>query len=466
MKKLFLWLLVTSMIIVFSLVSCKAGEEAAVEEEAPVEEAPVEEAAVEEAAAEKSFEGEELTVIYMSTNYKDAAYAIEEEFEEMTGADVTILDSPYQTLYEKEFADLVTGGGSFDVMQCCAQWGGQFAPYLDPLEDYISNSSDWGSMDDFIPAVALACGDWQGVRTGIPMAADAYAIVYRPDLFEEAGIEMSKIDGVDYFATWEDLENAAKILTKDGMYGYTLEGEKSQLGCFWRARAWVLGGHMLSKDYKTALPEREIAVEALQMMIDLEPYMPPGYLTYDIFAEYNVFLQGEVAMAEVWPSYVRVMAEDPAQSNVVGKWALMPLPGGPARKSANETGTLFLGIPTASENKELAWEWIKYYTSEESQRRFLDEFGVGPTRTVIYKDPAVLEKHPDFQSQLITLETTIMRFKFAQSQETLDFADSRISDALSGSITAQEAIDQIAEFWTEKICNDPPEGQYTEDYLE
>lgn len=422
--------------------------------------------AAETTAPTQQYKGQKLTVIYFSANYRDAAYDMRKGFEDLTGASVTILDSPYQTLYEKEFTDLVAGAGSFDVMQIAAQWGGQFAPYLEPLESRIQNSGDWGSMADFIPAVATASGDWQGVRYGIPMSCDAYSIFYRTDLFKNAGITLSKIDGVDYFANWDDLKNAAKLLTKDGVYGYTIEGEKSQLGCFWRARTWVLGGHMLSKDYKTPLPERDIAVNALQMMIDFKPYMPPGYLSYDIFAEYNAFVQGKVAMAEVWPSLVRTLANDPEQSKVIGNWAVMPMPGGPARPSANELSSWYLGIAKDSKNKDLAWEWIKYYTSEASQRRFLDKFGVGPTRSVIYQDPSVLEANPDFPAMLASLKNTVMRFKFAASQETMDYADARISDALSGSITSQTAIDKIVQFWTEKISNNPPEGQYTDDYLQ
>lgn len=404
-------------------------------------------------AIAQEYEGEVLTLSYFAATYADAAAAVIPEFEAMTGATVELVTAPYLTLYQDQFTELVTSTGTFDVMQVASQWDGQFAPFLASLEDYIANDPDV-DMDVFIPAVARAAGFWDGKRFGVPNACDAYGIIYRTDIFEEKGIEVD----LDNW-TWDAYAELAKQLTADGMYGTAIAGVKHQLDAIWTARYWSQGGHLMSQDWTTALPERELAVDSLKMIIDLMEYMPPGVMSYDIPDENNAFVQGQVVMAELWPSLIRATANDPNQSTVVGKWGILPYPSASPQLSAWS-----LAIPETSKNKDLAWEWIKFYTSEANQRRFLEEFGVGPTITAIYEDPTVIAQNPEFPNHLIGLEGTLPRFRIAQSQETFDFLDDRISDALTGTMTPEEAIAAVVAQWEDRIGASLPTSPYVDDY--
>lgn len=405
---------------------------------------------------ELAFEGETLTLSYFDATYADGAVAIIPEFEAMTGATVELARSPYLTLYEEQFTELVTATGTFDVMQVASQWDGQFAPFLIDIQDFIDNDPDV-NLDVYIPAVAAAAGEWNGKRFGIPNATDAYGIIYRTDIFEEEGIVVDD----EFLAnwTWEAYADLAAQLTTDEVAGTSIAGVKHQLDAVWTARYWSQGGHLVSPDWETALPERDIAVESLNMIISLMDSMPAGVMSYDIPDQNNAFIQGRVVMGELWPSLIRATANDPDQSQVVGLWNLLPYPDASPQLSAWS-----LAIPETSNNQELAWEWIKFYTSEESQRQFLDEFGVGPTITSIYEDPAVIEAHPDFPTHLISLQGTLPRFRIAQSQETFDFLDERISDALTGVLTPEEAIAAVAEQWEDRISAAMPDSEYVDDY--
>lgn len=430
-----------------------AAEQPAAEEPAAEEPAEAEQAA-EEPAAEQAFAGQEMTMIYFDATYAVAAQAVIPEFEAMTGAKVTLVTAPYASLYEKEFTDLVTSGGAYDIMQVASQWDGQFAPYLASIDDYLAQGDV--NIEDFIPGVTRVTGTWNDVRFGIPNACDAYGIIYRTDIFEQEGIE---VDPANW--TWDEYAALAQQLTKDDMFGTAIAGVKHQLDAYWTARYWSQGGHLISQDWQTALPERETAVKSLQMIIDLMPYMPAGVMSYDIPDENTAFVQGKVAMAELWPSLIRGTANDESQSTVVGKWGILPYPG-----HSPQLSSWSLAIPQTSEKKDLAWEWIKFYTSEEKQRAFLDEYGIGPTRQAIYEDAAVIEEHPDFPNMLISLNGVRPRFRIAQSQETFDFLDDRISDALTGVLTPEQAIEEVAKQWEEKIGAAVPETAYSDDYVE
>ncbi|MCP4167922.1 MAG: extracellular solute-binding protein, partial [Chloroflexi bacterium] len=156
-NKYFAWLFVTLMILSL-LVACGSSstpEEAETPAETQAEEQP--DASTEEEAAGDQFAGEELTMIYFDATYAKAAEEAIAEFEEKTGAKVTLVTAPYASLYEKEFTDLVTSGGAYDVMQVASQWDGQFAPYMASIEEYLANDPDT-NINDFIPGVARVTG--------------------------------------------------------------------------------------------------------------------------------------------------------------------------------------------------------------------------------------------------------------------------------------------------------------------
>jgi AraC-like DNA-binding protein len=85
----------------------------------------------------KPFEGETLTVLYMTSVYADAARAMVPEFEEATGAKVEVVDFPYTELHQKILLDAISNAGTYDVVDVASQWDGEFAPFMTNLGEYI-----------------------------------------------------------------------------------------------------------------------------------------------------------------------------------------------------------------------------------------------------------------------------------------------------------------------------------------
>lgn len=137
MKRLIAMLL--TLVLVLSFSACGSKQAPA----KPTEAAQRPEVSSEktEAPAAKPFEGEELTVLYMSGVYADAARAMVEDFEAATGAKVEVVDYPYLSLHEKALLDLSSATGSYDVIDVASQWDGEFAPFLEPLDAYVERDS-------------------------------------------------------------------------------------------------------------------------------------------------------------------------------------------------------------------------------------------------------------------------------------------------------------------------------------
>ena len=170
----------------------------------------------------------------------------------------------------------------------------------------------------------------------------------------EALVELAKTD-----------EEAAKKLTKDGVYGTIIEAKQAGepvthlVDWFYQA-----GGSIIDVDNNVTVnsPENAKAFNfMLKMMYEDESVMP-GSIGYDNADVHNMFMQGKVAMVKNWP-YMFAMAKDPEQSKVSDKFAVAVQPAGEEQSTA--AWTWGFGISSSSKNKDAAWEFVKWATSSE-----------------------------------------------------------------------------------------------------
>ncbi len=394
----------------------------------------------------RRFQGEELTVLYMeSGTYDEAARLIAPEFEEATGATVTVVAFPYQNLHDNAATDLITETGAYDVMSVAYQWDGEFAPFLSPLDDLIER--DGFDMEGFIPNIATLSGLWEGNRNGIPQANDARGIVYRTDLFEAAGLERP--------ASWQEYNEHAAALTTDDVYGASWVGLGEQLQGSWLSRYWEQGQPLCAPDW-TPLFNSEEGVRAVELLREALPYAPAGMPGWDIPTHNNAVLGGELAQAELWPSFIRADLRDPELSSIVDSWGLMPFPG------PSELSAWNLAIPATTGNRDLAWEWIKMYTSPENQKRFAVEFGIGSPRIETWEDPELLAAYPEYPEIYAAIQAGRPIWRIPQFPAAWDVLQSELELTVYQDADPQETLDRIADEWNRLLEQDPPTSEYVE----
>ena len=386
------------------------------------------------------FEGETLTVLYMSGVYADAARAMVPEFEAATGAKVEVVDYPYLTLHEKALLDLTSYTGSYDVIDVASQWDGEFAPFLEPLTDYIAR--DNYDMTVWIDNVLANCGDWQGTIIGIPNASTPQTFAYRTDLLP---------NGIP--DTWEEYREALAAAQNldEGVYGVTVSEVAGQLGGVFDYVLWSMGGNWADEDWNVTIdcPEARAALEHLYALKELSD---PANLAWGVDESIQAFLDGKAVVCETWPSLGIVQkGDDPAQSKVVGNWALDVLP-------SEKTGLTLLSawdvaIPAGSENKDLAWEWIKMYTSYEKQNEFYDNHGILSPRKEFWEQ----EKMAAQAAVRDALDTANMWWRIPASVEADSMINTIVGSYLSDQIDIDEAIKQLDAALTAALENSPPE---------
>lgn len=430
MKRLIAMLL--ALVMVFALVAC--GSDSSSNNAAANNNAAAESDAL-------PYEGETLTVLYMSGVYADAARAMVDEFEAATGATVEVVDYPYLTLHEKALLDLTSGTGSYDVIDVASQWDGEFAPFLEPLDPYVER--DGYDMSVWIDNVLANCGVWQGTTVGIPNACTPQVFAYRTDLLP---------DGIP--DTWEGYREALEAVNDpaNGVYGVTVSEVSGQLGGVFDYVLWSMGGNWADEDWNVTIDSDETRA-ALEHLYAIKDVSDPANLAWGVDESIQAFLDGKAAVCETWPTLgVTQKGDDPEQSKVVGNWALDVIPH-------EETGITLLSawdvaIPAGSENKDLAWEWVQMYTSYEKQNEFYDEFAIFSPRKAFWEQ----DKMANLSAVRDGLDTANMWWRIPASVEADSMINTIVGAYLSDQIDLEEAVKQLDDALTAALENSPPEA--------
>jgi multiple sugar transport system substrate-binding protein len=451
MKKLFsiLLVIVLAASVVFLGIGCKttAQETTAAETTAAAEEttAAAGTTAAETAAGEKPYEGTTITVVYMSGAYVDAANSIKDSFKELTGIEVQVVDYPWEGLHEKVLTELIAGTGSFDMIPIAGQWMGELVPYLEDIAPYIESEE---TISDFQEG-SYNVYNWSGVQYGFPYQTLVYSVLYRTDLFEAAGITPNPQ------WTWDEYNETLAKLTKDGKFGGDLAGVKHQQNVYFINRYWGLGGKTTTPDWEVTM-DNETTIAALENLKATYASVDPKAKAGDISEWANLFAAGEVATAEGWPSVNWMTLDDPESSKIAGKWDILPTPGdGPIYASL-----WGIGINSASKNKEATYEWVKYYTSKESQYKFWEEFGMVPVRKSFWSDQTIFEKYPFFENYSIGQARATANWRISAANEGWEgILNDEVAKYLEGGQTAEQTAKNIQDQWTVVLQNEPaPEG--------
>jgi len=181
------------------------------------------------------------------------------------------------------------------------------------------------------------------------------------------------------------------------------------------------------------------------------PYCPMGTLNFGYMESLNAFLGGRTAMVQQWQ--IEMPAQDPKQSQIVGKYAATYMPGirtfdGSVRHSPALGGGWALGLMKDSKNKEEAFLWMMYEARPEVQKKVsLAATGVDPCRTSVYQDPEYTAKYKylDMVGKNMAVGFALPRIPEAPTlNEMLSLA---LSKALAGEVTPKKALDDAVKEW-------------------
>ena len=338
--------------------------------------------------------------------------------------------------------DFTSGAGTYDVIDVASQWDGEFAPYLTDLQPYMEK--DGVKAEDFIDNVIANSGKWQDKYIGIPNASTPQLFAYRTDIFPNGLPD-----------TWEEYRAELKKVTKkdEGFYGASISGITGQLGGVFDYVLWSMGGAWADENWKVTIDSEETR-KALEHLNDVQESLDPNWLNWGTDQSIQAFLNGDAAVCETWPTLGLVQdADNPEKSKVVGKWALSVIP-------KEKTGITLLSawdcaIPEGSKNKDLAWEWIKMYTSLDKQKEFYDNHGILSPRKAFWEEDGIKGTYMDTVRE--ALDTANMWWRVAASTQVDTSFNTLISAYLSGQSDLDTTVKEMKAAVEEALQQAPPE---------
>ncbi len=393
-------------------------------------------------------QGQNLVLASMTDQYVAAFRVLVPQFNQASGANITLDELGYVDLYQKLIADFVGHTGSYDLMTVDIVWSGEFGAnqYTKLLDAYMERDKAELQLDDILP-VSWTLGEWQGTHPAYPLAGYANVLNYRQDLLAAAGIEPP--------TTQEALLDAAIKLTDAGnnLYGIALLGAKGP-AVAQDYMAWVQqhGGRILDDAGKPVINSAE-NVEILEFFGELFQYAPPGATDYWWDQRETAFRSGQVAMMEGW-SIARAGYEDPEISSIVGNVdiAVAPVAAGMEPKYGFGGWGIGVNADSTPEEQECAWQFIKWLTSPEMQKDWLKNDGA-PIRRSTMTDPELVALYPWLPILLESFEKGDgdYRPRIPQYSIIQDALGTHVNAFLVGQETAQEALDaaqkQVEENW-------------------
>lgn len=349
-------------------------------------------------------------------------------FAEKTGIRVRFEFVPFLKLHDKMFASFMAGSAEYDIVPTRDDWVAEFAPkgFLTPLDQWLTPEI----RKRYLPG-SLEALSWSGKTYGAPLYVWIWQLYYNKEALSAAGYSRPP-------QTWDELLDMAPKLTKDGQFAWG-EPWGENYACFpFMVRLWTEGGEFLDENGKPAFNSPE-GIRALEKMIKLKPYVNPG--SFEASSTGPVaesFVQGIVAMTINTPPTF-IMSLDKSKSRIAGKVGVALIPGARVRSATlAETGSL--GIATTSRKKELAWEFIKFLTSDEEQKKMAKAMGRMPNNVHAIRDPEILSMYPHFTMVPEQLEYPSGMLKHPKAQAIGNAVSRHIILALQGRESPEEAL--------------------------
>ncbi len=340
-------------------------------------------------AQDKPFEGQTIRVVLANHAWTDAVAPKIPEFEALTGIKVEWESYGEEQLNQKLTTEFIAGNAGVDVfMTRPLQEGANMEMngwYYDLAEKTAADVEY--DFQDFTEASRSAI-TFNGTITAIPLVTEQEILYYRKDILEENGIAVP--------TTLDELYAAAEKLNDPAneFYGFVARGQRSPLVTQLSSFIYSYGGDWFDRDTYTATLNTPETLAGIEMYSNLlKNFGPPGVLNMHWAQCIGIFNEKKVAFytdaSSLYPNLL-----DPTKSDVAEVTGCAVFPAGPAGAVMYDITAWGLAIYADSQNKDAAWEFIRWATSKENSLFIQGEKAQQLARTSVWNDPEGIKSFP------------------------------------------------------------------------
>lgn len=315
---------------------------------------------------------------------------------------------------------------------------------------------DAGAVEDLTPYLTdadreeylyLYAAEMFGGTYGLPIVGGVpFVMYYNKDILDSIGEQAPE--------TWEDFKRICEKATQDtdgdgkiDQYGFSLGWNNSSFGSMnsnWYMWLWQAGGDLFNGDLKSVRFNDAAALEAAEFLMSLKPYMPEEAMslsTSDAFQK--IFGAGKSAFGVTRSSQVQATQFEGTYPDL--NWDYVT-----SLKNV-DYGTFGavddLTLMSACENKELAWELMKYITGADFMTRYHALCPGAPlTKSEPYQGDAKMER-------IVTGDADKLRTLTVAPKgvEIYDYLWKQLQTMFEGIQTPQQALDEAARYANELL---------------
>jgi sn-glycerol 3-phosphate transport system substrate-binding protein len=303
-----------------------------------------------------------------------------------------------------------------------------------PFDDLVETDEEKAWLASFFPAL-MENGRTQGKTWGIPFQRSTIVMYYNKDAFRDAGLDPEKPP-----ATWQELVDAGKKLTKEGgeRWGVMIPSTGYP---YWMFGALTMqnGEVLMNGDGNQTFYDKPGVVAALQYWRDLgtkHGVMPDGTIEWGTLRQN--FLEGKTAI--MWHSTGNLTA---VKKNAKFDFGVAMLPASARRGTPTGGGNFYIFKQTTAEEKKAAMKLVRFMTSPESSALWSIKTGYIGISPAAYETEALQEYVAEFPPAAVArdqLEFATAELSTYQTGRVRKLLDDAIQAALTGSKTPKAAL--------------------------
>ena len=297
---------------------------------------------------------------------------------------------------------------------------------LAQLDERIAGDPAFDTSAYYEPC--LRSGQSEGRQYALPHESVPTIMFVNKTLLEANGIDMPDNDW-----TWDDFYSICQQITnvdqcQYGVYGYS-----------WLDAMYSNGASLFSEDGRSCYLAEDTVQQAIQFTKRL------GELNGGYSVSVRDFDLGRVAFRPLLYSEYRAYQPYPWRVKKYSgfEWDCICMPAGTHGGNTSEQRTMLLGVSSRSRNKELAWEFAKLLSFDETtqQKLYAYSHGISPLRDVAEDDEMLSQLRGDipgggsFSRDVVgsIMQTAVIASQFDGYEQALAMAQSAVAQVMNSS---------------------------------
>ena len=353
------------------------------------------------------------------------------------GVKVKFVQQPFGDMAKKYLAALAAKTGVPDVIGLDTSMVGRFLDAGEDLLDSPYNAEQF--RDQFVEWKFDAPITKNGEMSAFPWDVATGVMFYRPDVFKQAGLPTEPEEVAKALSTWDAYIKAGQQITEKTGGQSAIVGNEHDL---FNVSFWQNGGSIVEGDKIAFVSQGAAGIELAMKAREAKVSANVSAWSERWFPSLKT---GKIATI-VMGAWMLGNLQHLIDPEGAGKWRITTAPGG-----AFDNGGTYLQIPKLAKNKALAWEFVRFLTTNpDVQNAVFQKTGIVPAlksawNSPLYNEPVAYLGGQKAWKLLVELAQQVKPLHYSSVDSLgVDLLNAQVDAAIAGKVSAKDALKNAA----------------------